>query len=454
MADPSTCLPLTPPAIRQTHDRIKEHIHRTPVLTSRTLDKVASSPDPRLYLSDDPPGIWADSPESSTNGTTTGSGDVPKFNLYFKMESVQKIGAFKARGAFSAITHLINELGLDKLRERGVITHSSGNHAQALALAASTYQIPAWIVMPKISTKSKISGTKGFKGVEVVFSGSTAPEREEVVREIVERRRKETGAEGPILVPPYDHPDIVLGQGTAGMEMEEQWRAMKMGRRACSAAVEVNGVVDEAGNERFDAVLTPLGGGGLLSGTATWFSHTGDGNGKKTLVFGAEPSFQGANDGERGLAAKPPKRIEHVKSLTIADGVRTPVGAIPWSIISDKSKLEGVYSVSELEIKMALKLMLERVKVVIEPSSAVPIAVVLFNQKFRDFVAAKQKEEGDGRTWDVGIVVSGGNTTVEALSKLFTEGWMDEKQDDTFEAERDTGQVATDGSKNVQDVAG
>lgn len=451
MAEPSTCLPLTPDSIRQTHNRIKSYIHRTPVLTSRSIDKIASSPNPRAYLADDPPGIWADDSHSTSNGNVD---EVPKFHLYFKMESTQRIGAFKARGAFSAVTHLIEELGLDTLRKRGVITHSSGNHAQALALAASTYEIPGFIVMPSISTKSKISGTKGNKGVEVIFSGSTAPEREKVVNEVIEREKERKGGRGPILIPPYDHPDIVLGQGTAGLEMEEQFQAMKRSgsMKGCSSAVE--GSTIEGGNERFDAVLTPLGGGGLLSGTATWFSHTDDKQGKRTLAFGAEPSFQGANDGERGLASNPPKRIEHVKSLTIADGVRTPVGVIPWSVISDKSKLEGVYSVTEVEIKMALKLILERVKVVIEPSSAVPIAVVLFNERFRKFVAEKQKEEGSGIPWDVGIVISGGNTTVEALSKFFSEGWMTETEDTNFESERQTGQVAIDGSKKVEDVAG
>ena len=369
---------------------------------------------------------------------------------------MQRIGAFKARGAFSAVTHLIELLGLEVLRQRGVITHSSGNHAQALALAASTYDIPAFIVMPTISTKSKISGTKGNKGVTVIFSGSTAPEREKVVNEVIEQQIAEKGGQGPVLVPPYDHPDIILGQGTAGLELEEQYKVMKsQGKKLCSAAVEgCSRTQTELAEHKLDAVLTPLGGGGLLSGTATWFSHTAHSGKKKTLVFGAEPWFQGGNDGERGLAENPPRRIESVKTLTIADGVRTPIGVIPWKIISDKTKLEGVYSVSELEIKMALKLVLERMKIVIEPSSAVPLAVILFNEKFRRFVAEKQRTEGDGSTWDVGLVISGGNTTVEALSKLFAEGWLDEEEINTFDGERQTGEAAIDGSKEVENVAG
>jgi len=464
MADPSTCLPLTPESIRQTHERIKSYIHRTPLLTNRSINKIASSPDPRVYLSDDPPGIWAeDQPSQSNEANNDGNNNSntdglrpPQFNLYFKMESMQRIGAFKARGAFSALTHLASEtdsqlkgIGIEALRARGVVTHSSGNHAQALALAASTLGVPAWIVMPSISTKSKISGTKGHKGVTVVFSGSTAPEREAVVREVIEEQKRKTGGEGPILVPPYDHVDIALGQGTAGYEAEEQFRAVKKSGRICSGAAESanDSDVGVSGEERFDAVLTPLGGGGLLSGAATWYSHTHT-SGKKTLVFGCEPNFEGANDGERGLATEPPGRIEHVKTLTIADGLRTPVGVIPWGIISDKSKVEGVFSVSEDEIKMALKLIMERMKVVIEPSSAVPVATILFNLRFREFVVRKQREEGTGRPWSVGVIVSGGNTTVEGLSKLFSEGW------NQYDGERQTGEIGLDGSKKVEDVAG
>lgn len=433
------------------------------------MNKIASSPDPRAYLADDPPGIWDDDIDANADATDGGKSaseseierqrEPPKLNLYFKCENHQKIGAFKARGAFSALTHLasppgaeLRGIGIEALQKCGVVTHSSGNHAQALALAASTLGVPAWIVMPTISTKSKISGTKGHKGVTVVFSGSTAPEREAVVNEVIEKRRKETGWEGPILVPPYDHVDILLGQGTAGYEAEEQLRGLKRSGRICSGAAEgghdaADGGRRGAGEERFDAVLTPLGGGGLLGGTATWYSHTHK-SGKKTLVFGCEPNFEGANDGERGLAAEPPERIEHVKTLTIADGLRTPVGVIPWSVVSDKEKVEDVFSVSEDEIKMALKLMMERVKVVIEPSSAVPVAVILFNQRFRQFVAEKQKEEGTGRPWDVGVILSGGNTTVEGLSKLFNEGW------NKFDAERQTAQVGIDGSRTAEDVAG
>ncbi|KAF8909212.1 serine racemase [Mucidula mucida] len=303
----------------------------------------------------------------------------PNIRLSFKCENYQKIGAFKVRGAFHALIRLIRHLGEDEVRRRGVVTHSSGNHAQALAYAAKTYNIPAHIVMPSISTPSKIAGTKSH-GAHVIFSGSTSDEREAVVAEVIEK----TGA---ILVPPYDHPDVILGQGTVGLELEAQIRELQ--------------------RPPLDAVITPLGGGGLLSGVATYFSPT------STRVFGAEPSFEGADDGRRGLEAG--RRVESVKTLTIADGLRTPVGLIPWSIISDKNKLAGVFSVSEDEIKAAMKLVLERMKVFIEPSSAVPLAVVLFNEDFRRLV----EREGGEKGWDIGVVFSGGNTTVEAIAKLF-----------------------------------
>lgn len=305
-----------------------------------------------------------------------------------------------------------------------------------------------------------------------------------VERVIREGKEASGGGEGPILVPPYDHPDIVLGQGTAALEMEMQFGDLERGGKglACSFAgggagagssdVSVNGNRDgheQAGQEaepRFDAVITPLGGGGLLSGTATYFSHTHSNinsrsltslRPKKTLIFGAEPSFQGANDGERGLSQSPPQRIPHVKTLTIADGLRTPLGHLPWSIVSNKDLVQGVYSVSELEIKMALKLMMERMKVFVEPSGVVGLAVVLFNEKFREFVGRKQAEEverGGRGVWDLGVLVSGGNATVEGVAGLFGEGWMEEGGEEEVESERATGEVGVDGGRVAEDVAG
>jgi threonine dehydratase len=403
MADHETCPPLTPTSITEAHAKISRYIHRTPLLTCKTLNRIASSSKPTAYLTDNPP--------TSNNAINRRFACAPKFNLYFKCENLQKIGAFKARGAFHAITRLISELGIDEVRRRGVITHSSGNHAQALALAASTFEVPAYIVMPTISTPSKIQGTKMYTD-NVIFSGSTSVEREAKVEEV----RKETGA---ILVPPYDHPDIILGQGTVGKEIWEQHAELH----------------DE--KTQLDAVIAPIGGGGLLSGIATWFSDK-----PNTLVFGAEPEFEGADDARRGLEQG--KRIESVKSLTIADGLRTPVGVVNWSVVSDKKKLEGIYSVSEEQIKMAMRLVFERMKVVVEPSGCVPLAVVLFNEEFRKMVVERQRAR-DGEGWDVGVVFSGGNTTMKAVSGLFGE---------VKAVEREEGKIGEDGTKPAENVTG
>lgn len=266
---------------------------------------------------------------------------------------------------------------------------SIGNHAQALALAGKTLGVPAHIVMPSISTPSKIASTQSL-GAKVVFSGSTEPERTAVMEEI----QKETGA---IFIPPYDHPDIILGQGTVGRELEAQYEELK-------------------GQEEgtfLDAVFTPVGGGGLNAGVATWFSVPSREGQKKTLVFGAEPSFEGGNDCQRGLAAG--ERVPTVSTKTIADGLRTPVGLNNWAVISDPSKVAGVYSVSDEQIKKAMKLVLERMKVVVEPSAVVGLAVCLFDEDFRRKVETEAGEAG----WDIGIVFSGGNTTVEAIAALF-----------------------------------
>jgi threonine dehydratase len=159
--------------------------------------------------------------------------------------------------------------------------------------------------------------------------------------------------------------------------------------------------------------MTPCGGGGLLSGTALACSDLEE-NGP-ILVFGAEPSFSGADDGRRGYYSG--TRVETVKSLTIADGLRTPVGKYPWSIIYERKLVAGMYSVGEEEIKRALRLVYERMKVVVEPSAVVGLAVALFNEEFRSMVEREAGEEG----WDLGVVFSGGNVELAALGRLFAE---------------------------------
>ncbi|KAF8215004.1 putative pyridoxal-phosphate dependent enzyme [Mycena galopus ATCC 62051] len=374
MADPSKCPSLTRPSVIAAHALIKGFVHRTPVLSNTFLNDLASTPQSPEVLADTP---WAGQEPAR-----------PRIRLWFKCENFQKIGAFKARGAFHALSRLMAEEGWEEGggREKGVVTHSSGNHAQALALAARTMGLPAYIVMPTISTPSKIAATKGY-GAKVIFSGSTSTEREAVVADIV----KDTGAR---LVPPYDHPDIILGQGTLGIELQEQ----------------VEQLIADTGRPKkgLDAIITPCGGGGMLSGTALSCEGTG------ITVFGAEPEFEGADDLKRGLAAG--KRIEAVKTLTIADGLRTPVGEYPWGIIHDRKLVKAAYSVTEEQIKKALRLVLERMKIVVEPSAVVGLAVALYNEEFRALVQNEAGEEG----WDLGVVVSGGNVSVEALGTLFT----------------------------------
>jgi threonine dehydratase len=286
--------------------------------------------------------------------------------------------------------------------------------------------VPAHIVMPKISTPSKIAATKGY-GAKIIFSGSTSTEREAVVEEVI----KETGAR---LVPPYDHPDIMLGQGTLGIELQEQVARMIAeggeGQPKCSFALKGH----RGKRKGLDAIIAPCGGGGMLSGTAISCEGTG------ISVFGAEPSFEGADDCKRGVEQG--KRIETVKTLTIADGLRTPVGAYPWSVIYERKLVRQMFSVTEDQIKKALRLVLERMKVVVEPSAVVGLATALFNEDFRQLIERESGEEG----WDLGIVFSGGNVSVEALGKMF--------EPPVAKAERQEGLVGVSGEKIAENVAG
>lgn len=211
-------------------------------------------------------------------------------------------------------------------------------------------------------------------------------------------------------------------------------------RAMCSEAIPTSSTPDSHPAYTLDAVIAPLGGGGLLGGIASYFSFPYAPQ-RKTLIFGAEPQFQGANDAEIGL--REGKRVEHVSTLTVADGLRTPVGVLNWRIISDAEKVAGVYSVTEGQIKRAMRLVFERMKIVVEPSGCVGLAVVLYNEEFRRMVAERQRGEGR-ESWDVGVVFSGGNTTMEAIVALYGEE----------ERSRDEGTVGMDGKKEVEDVAG
>lgn len=245
--------------------------------------------------------------------------------------------------------------------------------------------------MPSTATSSKVAGTRLYTD-KVVFCEPTTKSREETAAAIIEQ----TGA---ILVPPYNHVNILLGQGTCALELAQQ--------------------VSAQGCERLNLVISPLGGGGLLSGVATYFSEQ-----PETYVFGAEPSFQGGDDGKRGFEAQPAQRIETVHTMTIADGLRTPVGPIPWSILTSGTvqkakKLQGIRAVTEQQIKDAMRLLLERVKIFVEPSACVGLAALLYDEDFRAWIASQQQKD---EAWDVGVILSGGNTTIEALTAMFNAG--------------------------------
>ncbi|MCI0462442.1 MAG: pyridoxal-phosphate dependent enzyme [Gemmataceae bacterium] len=307
-------------AVRAAAKRIAGHAHRTPVMTCSTLDRLAGR------------------------------------RLFFKCEQFQKAGAFKFRGALNAVLQLP-----DDVAARGVVTHSSGNHAQALALAARLRGIPAHIVMPSTAQPVKRRAVEGYGG-RVVLCEPNLQARETTAASV----QAETGA---TLIHPYDHPDVIAGQGTTALELLEQ-------------------VPD------LDALITPVGGGGLLSGVCV----AGKGMRPTLRIFGSEPA--GADDAARSLAVG--RLIPQTDPRTIADGLLTSLGQVNWPII--QAHVEAILTVSEEEIVAAMRLAWERAKLLIEPSAAVPLAVAL-SERFRAIEGLKR----------VGIVLSGGNVNLDRL---------------------------------------
>ncbi|MDB5307019.1 MAG: tdcB [Gemmataceae bacterium] len=306
--------------VREAAARIAGFVHRTPVMTSETLDRLAGR------------------------------------HVFFKCENLQKTGAFKYRGATNAVRKLDAASAAT-----GAVTHSSGNHAQALALAARVRGIPAYIVMPRTAPLVKKNAVEGYGGI-VTLCEPTLAARERVAAEVVART-------GGTLIPPFDHPDVIAGQGTAALELLED-------------------VPD------LDAVVAPVGGGGLLSGfcVAARGLHPG------IRVFGAEPL--GADDAARSKAAG--KWIPQTAPDTIADGLLTSLGELTWPIIRDQ--VEQIFTVTEDEIRAAMRLVWERMKLVIEPSAAVGVAVVL-SDGFRALTGVRK----------VGVVLCGGNVSLDKL---------------------------------------
>ena len=276
--------------------------------------------------------------------------------LFFKCEQFQKVGAFKFRGACNAVMRLG-----DADARRGVVTHSSGNHAQALALAAKLRGIPAHIVMPSNATPVKRRAVEDY-GARVVACEPTLAARETTVAQV----QAETGA---ILIPPYNHPDVMAGQGTVALEM-------------------LNEIPD------LDAIVAPIGGGGLVAGLTIAAKAL-----KPDIrVFAAEPA--GADDAARSKARG--ELVPQTGPNTIADGLLTSLGDLTWPVVRDL--VDAVITVREEEIVQAMRLAWERAKLLIEPSSAVAIAAVLTPGFCERTDLSK-----------VGIVLSGGNVNLDRL---------------------------------------
>ncbi|HNC09072.1 MAG TPA: pyridoxal-phosphate dependent enzyme [Anaerolineales bacterium] len=304
--------------IRQAATRIKPYAHRTPVLTNESLNQQVGA------------------------------------QVYLKCENLQKVGAFKFRGASNAVWSLTDEEAA-----RGVVTHSSGNHAQALALAAKMRGIPAYIVMPSNAPQVKKNAVAGYGG-QITFCEPTLEARESTM----ERIRSDTGA---TVVHPYDNKYVIAGQGTAALELLED-------------------VSD------LDVIIAPVGGGGLLSGTSIAATETQKG----IRVIAAEPEM--ADDAYRSLQAG--RIIPSQNPRTVADGLLTSLGQLTFPII--QKRVEQIVTVSEQGIIASMKFIWERAKLVIEPSAAVPIGI-LWERKI-DLTSLK-----------IGVILSGGNVDLEKL---------------------------------------
>jgi threonine dehydratase len=311
--------------VRAAAERIGPHIHHTPVLTCESIDRLTGC------------------------------------RLFFKPENFQKVGAFKFRGATNAIFSLS-----EKEVRRGVATHSSGNHAAALALAAARRNIRAYIVMPDNAPEIKKAAVAGY-GAQITYCKPTLEAREAGLNRIVEQ----TGA---VFIHPYNNPQVIAGQGTAALELLTDIPEL-------------------------DMVIAPIGGGGLMSGTAI----TAAALSPHTKIIGAEP--RGADDAFRSLAAG--TIIPSENPRTIADGLLTSLGSLTFPIVS--RHLERIVTVSEPAIIQAMRLVWERMKIIIEPSAAVPLAAIMegsWNQRGKR----------------IGVILSGGNVDLAALP------WLDEKQ--------------------------
>lgn len=307
-------------SVREAADWIAPHAHRTPVLTCGTLDEMSGR------------------------------------RLFFKCELFQKVGAFKFRGACNAVMKLP-----DAEAARGVVTHSSGNHAQALALAARLRGIEAHIVMPSTAHAVKRDAVEGYGG-HVYLCEPTLEARGTMADEVLQRT-------GGVMIPPYDHPDIIAGQGTAALELLEE-------------------IPD------LDAIIAPIGGGGLMSGTCI----AGRGIKPEIRLFAAEPA--GADDAARSMAAG--RLIPQTAPDTICDGLLTSLGELTWPIVRDH--VERVITLDDSAIIEAMRLTWQRAKLLVEPSAAVAVAAALSDEL-----------RSPGGLDRVGVILSGGNVDLDHL---------------------------------------
>src|SRR5688572_23813861 len=312
---------ITKETLEQAHERIKSYVHRTPIMTSEAINAIAGC------------------------------------SIFFKCENLQKIGAFKARGAMNAALQLTAEQ-----RSKGIATHSSGNHAQAIARAAKILGIPSYIVMPRTAPEIKKKGVRGYGG-QIFECEPNVQSRESTLADVVAK----TGA---TEIHPYNNYHIIEGQSTAAKELIE----------------EIAGL---------DFMIAPVGGGGLLSGTllsAKFFSPS-------TKVIAGEPA--GADDAFRSMQSG---KIEASQANTIADGLLTSLGDKTFPII--RENVEKIIPVADEEIIAAMRLIWERMKIIVEPSAVVPFAAVL-----------KEKKLFEGKK--VGIILSEGNVDLAKVSNWF-----------------------------------
>ena len=304
--------------IRAAHERIRPYIHRTPVLTNSWLN------------------------------------DASRASLFFKCENFQKVGAFKARGATTAVFALDDETA-----QRGVATHSSGNHGAAVARAAKLRGVPAYIVMPSNSAKVKIRAVQGY-GAQVVFCEPTEESREIKCAEVINQS-------GATLIHSFENEHVIAGQGTAALELLEDI-------------------------PNLDVIMCPVGGGGLLSGTAIAAKSMRP----QIKVIAVEP--ENADDAAQSFRAG--RRLMTEKKFTIADGLRTNIGEPNFAII--QRCVDDIVTVSEEAIVSAMRTIWETMKIVIEPSAAVPYAAI-------------QESKLDVRGNGVGVILTGGNVDLDAL---------------------------------------